>query len=153
LDKTTLFILEVENNNKVDHLISILPPGCASATSIIGKAESAGNPLQPDDFTPNPTFVSLLHRCIEKFGPSSPSLLKEAAKQMHGVLYVIDARTPIPSKCVLPEDIIGAFEIHAGQVESKTYRPNLNYKLLTARGFFVLDDFIERHLLAEVRRK
>jgi hypothetical protein len=89
---------------------------------------------------------------VERFGPTAPNLQKEAVRQKNGFIYVIDVRTPTPRDAVPPEDIIGAFEVREGQVHPETYRPNPNYCLLTSRGFFVLDSFIEKNLLEELTR-
>jgi len=149
-----LYLLEIQEEDKVSYAVSLVPSDIRDIPSegIIGRAKTAKNPILPGEFTPNPEFLKFLHNCVERFGPLSPNLKKEAARQVNGLIYVIDARNRTPIGDVPPEDIIGAFEVRGSQVHPETYRANPNYRLLTLKGFFILDKFIEEKLLEALNK-
>jgi hypothetical protein len=95
----------------------------------------AGGADSPETFRPNRAFIGLLHRVIAEVGARSPELAAGAREQRDGWLYVIDPRTPEgPNGRVVPEDILGAFEVRGGALVPASYRPNDGYRVLTENG-------------------
>jgi hypothetical protein len=69
-----------------------------------------------------------------------------AERQGDGSVSVSDFR--VGTAKVELEDIIGWFKVHAGKVVS--YQANKGYALVSKRGPFLPDAFLEKSLLAEL---
>jgi hypothetical protein len=112
--------------------------------------------LEEDDqvttanFRPNRAFVRLLHDVIARQAPLLPGLQADARRQRTGWVYVIDARTATPDGHVPPQDVIGGFEVHDGEVVPDSYRPNGNHQLLTEDGLFGLDPVLHEKLMERI---
>src|SRR5437773_2116732 len=93
-----IYLLEIAGIKGARRAVSIMSPewGDVPAEAIVGEVTEILNPISPDHFTPNSKFVRLLHHCVERFAPHSPALIEEAARQVNGIIYVIDARTQSP---------------------------------------------------------
>jgi hypothetical protein len=96
--------------------------------------------------------VDFLHVVIARRGPELPGLVAAARSQGDGWVYIIDQRTPTPGDAVPPEDIVGAFEVKAGEVVPGSYWPNPKHAILSARGFFQLGDELQACLLEELAK-
>lgn len=114
----------------------------------LGTVPAGTEHILPDNFSPNPIFVQFLHYVIARHAPMSTVLREEAQRQRNGFVYLIDFRADDSRQAVPPEDILGAFEIEEGTPTS--YRSNPNHRLLTERGLFVLDSWLESKLLEEI---
>jgi hypothetical protein len=66
---------------------------------------------------------------------------------------VIDARTATPQGQVPQQDIIGSFEVKAGQLVDHSYKKNPNHVLLSKDGFFRLPSELREALRAELTRR
>ena len=104
--------------------------------------------IAPVNFTPNPVFVHFLHYVIARHAPQSAGLREEARRQHNGFVYMIDFRVGDTRQAVPPEDIFGTFKIEEGM--PIYYSSNPNHRLLTERGLFVLDPWLESKLLEEI---
>ena len=111
-----------------------------------------GEPITPAVFARNRVFVDFIHGLIARRGPEQPGLVAEARRQGEGWVSVIDQRTPTPQGAIPPEDIIGAFEVKAGQVVPGSYRPNPRHMTLSADGFVQLGAELQVCLLEELAR-
>jgi len=71
-----------------------------------------------------------------------------------GILYVIDDRAPRPKSgqewTVLSEDVLGEFDVKGVDTVEGSYRPNRDYRLLSERGFFQLDDEMAETLMVHL---
>ena len=120
---------------------------------IIGQlidASRAGQDFEPDNFARNRVFVEFLHSVIEKHGPTVPDLVAAASTQVSGWVYVIDGRTPTPHGPVLPEDIVGGFQVEEGEIVAGSYSANPNHRILSHNGFFQLEASLQQRLLDEL---
>ena len=104
-------------------------PGQAVAGLLVGPFGSPGS------FRPNRVFVDFLHDVVRSAGPTDPELQAAAQAQGEGSVVIVDLRTPEgPQGRVPPEDILGAFEVKAGQLVPGSYLANPNYVVLTRHG-------------------
>ncbi len=68
-------------------------------------------------------------------------------------MYLIDARTPTPAGVVPPSDIIGAFEVRAGEVVPRSYQPNVNHLLVSSNGLFKLESALHEKLVERLLKQ
>jgi hypothetical protein len=125
--------------------------------AILGVAQpdaSGGSAITPERFRENPAFVQLLQGLIAEHLGEVHGIVREAARQRGGHVYLIDGRTPRPDGQVPPLDVIGAVAVEAGLLVPGSYRHNPNHRLLTEDGFFVLPTELEAvlHDNVEARR-
>ena len=98
-----------------------------------------GNPNSPVGFHENPLFVDLMHKVIGQVGENDPEMRATAEAQGTGYLYIIDLRTPDGPQGNVPlRDIVGAFEIRAGDIVRGSYERFQEHRLLTEDGPFLL---------------
>lgn len=138
-------------------MLSMLSPeevqalGRLPAEAIAGHVE--GEALSVETFRPNPAFVELLHEVVRAAGPSDPDLQAGAREQGEGWLYVIDLRTPDgPDGQVLPEDIIGAFEVQNGQLVAGSYQRTAAHRVYTSNGLVCLTPHLRAALVEQLSR-
>ena len=121
-----------------------------AAQAILGQVLDRGRGddlLAPDNFARNRAFVDFMQEVIRRHGPSVPDLVAAARAQRSGWVYIVDGRTPTPQGPVPPEDIIGGFQVEAGDVVADSYQANPNHRILSQRGFLQLDPFLRQRLL------
>jgi hypothetical protein len=153
-----MYIYTIKVNNKRQQVVSFLTPeeindrGLPSASILGTLSESNSQNINLDNFVPNPNFIDFLHGIIAKVAPDSPSLQAEAQQQKNGWIYIIDARCISQEKSILPEDIIGAFELQEGQIIIESYQRNDNHLIFSQNGFFKLEPRLEKHLIEETRK-
>ncbi len=153
---TTLFRIDTDTGLK--DVVALTTPeeakvGGLSEQAIVGAFDElveAGT-LPPERFVQNPGFVRVLHSVIKEHAPTSPALRREAERLGQGWVYVIDRRCATPGDRVPPEDVLGVFAVRSGAALPASYTPSPNYRLLTQRGFFQLEEHLVPHLLAAVR--
>lgn len=129
--------------------------------AVVGEIDSTGGRRArvPDWLRPNPAFLRLLHRTVAEFAHPLPAFADAARRQRAGYVRVVDERYRGPGTRVLPEDVMGRFEVADGRVVAGSYRPNPHYRLFNERGFFQLNaDLRERlgrrlHAGARVRAR
>jgi hypothetical protein len=114
--------------------------------AIIGFTEN--HSLSPEDFVPNSLFTNFMHRVIAVHAPSDKTIQNAAAEQKKGWVYIIDNRA---LEHVLPEDIIGAFEVTRGRIVCDSYRPNENYAIFGERGLIQFPPFLTEVLIKELK--
>jgi hypothetical protein len=94
------------------------PPLCAGSGWPIACPLVTSHNITASNFARDRVFVEFLHDVISRCGASSTGLVAAAKSQVEGWVYVLDGRTPTPQDSVPPEDILGAFQVKAGQLES-----------------------------------
>ena len=145
----------------VQHVVSLLSTEIAFSPSSNGLAPEAiigicnrplkpGETLAPANFARNRIFVDFLHDVIARRGPENPSLQSAARKQGDGCVYIIDGRTPDPEGDVPRHDIIGAFGVKQGEIDSGSYEANPHHVILSPDGFFQLDPTLLEFLMEEL---
>lgn len=126
--------------------------GGLPAEAILGTMDGETSSLER--WRRNPLFLQLLHRVIKQAAPSDPGLQASAQGQATGWVYIIDLRTPDgPQGRVLPEDIVGAFEVRDGRILRDTYTPMPEYRVLTANGFPQLPPSLHGELMAALKKQ
>lgn len=101
-------------------------------------------------FVPNPQFLSLLHEVVALHGPSL--FVKDPANLSDGLFRIFDLRAPDLRDPGLGgqiemEDVIGHFDVRAGEIVPDSYRPNPEYLLVGRRGPFVLGQELKNRLI------
>ena len=137
-------------------VLSLLPPELVERLGGIPSAAVCGvldRQAPESHFRANPKFVELLHSVIRKAGPGDAELQAAAALQKNGWVYVIDLRTPDgPQGRVLPEDIIGGFEVKEGVIDPQSYYQNQKHLVFSSRGLMLLPPTLQKALLEELSR-
>jgi hypothetical protein len=153
-----MYIYTIKTNNKQQQIVSLLAPeeinnrGLPSPSILGTLSEPNSQDINLDNFVSNPNFIDFLHEIIAKFAPDSPSLNAEAKRQKNGWIYIIDARHKKQEESVLPEDIIGAFEVNEGEIKTESYQRNNNHLIFSQNGFFKLEPRLEKYLIEETRK-
>lgn len=112
------------------------------------------DPPNPESVRTNRVFVDFMHQVIAAAGPKDPGLIAAARQQGNGWFYVIDLRTPEgPQGRVPPEDIIGAFEVRAGEVVPGSYQPSDSHRVFSESGLVQLPPFFREAFVAELQRR
>jgi hypothetical protein len=130
------------------------PPNAARGVpedAIVGTLPPSVLDIKQETFKPNPSFVRFLHRVVAMHGPLAPTLMKEALELGNGVLLVKDGRRTIVGQHE-PEDILGKFQVDEGRIVADSYRPHLDYLVVSKRGLFVLEPWLHERLLEEVAK-
>jgi hypothetical protein len=137
-------------------VLSLLPPKIVKKLGGLPPAAICGvlgGDHAPSSFRTNPKFVEFLHGVIQKVGPEDHELRAAAALQKDGWVYVIDLRTPDgPHGRVLPEDIIGAFEVRHGEIVQGTYWANQKHLVFSQRGLLQLPPTLFKALVDELAK-
>jgi hypothetical protein len=150
-----VLIYEVVVDGKPQSMLSFLPLSHVQSHGLAGpaiigslrKRTPDGGSLAPDNIAINRDFVALLHRVIAAHAPTDPAFANAAREQGEGWMYVIDRRTPTPGGDVPAEDIIASFKIANGAVVEGSYEPFASHRLVTERGMFRLDRFMQPKLM------
>ena len=150
------YLYTVKSNAGVFTALSVLTPedgfaGGIPPQAIVGTLSENVSKVSPRDFKPNGLFVDFLHMIIKRYAPLNTELQKAAKRKYKGWIYIIDCRAATPQGAVEPEDIIGAFKIESGKIAAESYQPNKNHLLVSKRGVFCLDEWLNDKLLAETR--
>ena len=151
-------IQAIVSEGKTRDILSFLPPGQAMKRGIDGPAivgtlrvpVSKGGTVTPDNVGVNPAFVKFLQAFIARVAPTSPEFIRSVEEQGEGWLYIIDQRTPTPGGNVPLEDILGAFRIEHGKAVPGSYQPMDGHKIVSERGLFQLDTFLQARLVQEL---
>ena len=154
-----MYIVTVNINNKLQEIVSLLSPEIINqkqipSQAIIGmlsKPLGQNEQINLNNFIPNQPFVDFLHTVIAKYAPQIPELQDRAEKQGKGWVYIIDARCPNLLGRILPEDIIGSFNVKNGQISSESYQKNKEHLILSCHGFFKLESRLQKCLIEEVK--
>jgi hypothetical protein len=112
-----------------------------------------GKKISPDVFAQNRIFVDFMHGVIGRYSPQFAGLHEAARRQGDGVFAIIDGRTKTPHAHVPNWDVIGTFDVKAGQVVPGSYRPNAGHVILSPEGFVQLGAELQSALLAELANK
>ena len=150
-------IYEVRMEDSSYGAVSILPheevfAKGLSSKAIVGIVPEDATEIAPERFKPNPEFIEFLHYVIKKYCPTRQELQDEAERQGDGWVYIIDSRADNPYGQVDAEDIVGAFQVQNGLAVANSYQPNVNFRLVSKRGLFRLDAWLQEKLLDEVRQ-
>ena len=114
--------------------------------AIIGlnkNSKDNGEKINVEDFVENSVFKKLLHKVIQEYVPLENSFRNELKRQKNGWIYVMDKRDKNFNS--ESNNIIGGFKIENNKIIK--YVPNKRHKLFTEKGFFILDDPIEKKLI------
>jgi hypothetical protein len=153
-----MYIYTIKTNNKQQQIVSLLAPEEVSdrglpSISILGTLlESNSQNINLNNFVPNSNFIDFLHSVIASFAPNTPGINAEAKRQRNGWIYIIDARHNRQRESVLPEDIIGAFEVNEGKIKTESYQRNNNHLIFSQNGFFKLEPTLQKHLIEETQK-
>ena len=143
----TIWVCRVQMPGEgIQDLVTVLPSEEMFTNGLIPEAIvgvlkaplKEGEAIKPENFVRNKVFNEFMHEVIARVGPDSKGLQAEARRQGEGWVYLIDGRTKTPEGQVPPQDIIGGFEVKAGQLVARTYKRNPKHVLLSQAGFFRL---------------
>lgn len=119
--------------------------------SVIGYLKQTGKEVLPDNIVYNSDFVELFKRTIEIVALASDDLMKSAAQQQNGFVYIIDQRTENQNE-TKATDILGSFEVNGGRLNADSFQFNPNYQIISADGLFRLPENFEKALLNEIAK-
>jgi len=110
-------------------------------------------PLTIETFRPNPRFINFMHQVIRTSAPLDPDFCATARNQGNGWVYVIDLRTPEgPRGRVLPQDIIGAFQVQNGEIIPDSYEANEHHRVFATSGLVCLPPSLRAAFVAQLPR-
>jgi len=87
-----------------------------------------------DSLVVNSTFREFLHETIAIAAPHDPDMQRAANAKGNGRLVYIDSRLPEALNPVPVEDILGWFQVRAGQIVEGSYVPNPGHRVVGAHG-------------------
>ena len=143
----TIWVCQVQKPGEgLQDIVTLLPPEQMFTNGLIPEAivgvlkapVKEGEAIKPENFVRNKVFNEFMHEVIARVGPELKGLQAEARRQGEGWVYLIDGRTKTPEGQVPPQDIIGGFEVKAGQLVAGSYKRNPKHVLLSQDGFFRL---------------
>ena len=111
--------LEMDEMNRLEGL---------SPQSIVGIYDAGGSLIV------NSNFREFLHEIIAIAAPLDPDMQRAASAQGDGRLVYIDSRVPAALYPLPGEDILGWFQVRAGQIVDESYRPNPRHRIQGAHG-------------------
>lgn len=135
--------------------LSPLPPERIAAGGLPRHAIAEvlrGLPGEPGTLEVNPEFVRLLHEVVRERAIEDEEARAEAQRQVHGWLYIVDARHAPGSGHVPPEDIIGYFRVEDGRLVPGSYTPNPNHLVFSGSGLVRLPGAMHEALLEALLR-
>jgi hypothetical protein len=151
----TIFSVQDDTRGKFNVVSFISPSVVANrgtpSAAIVGTLPSNVLKIDPETLKPNPYFVRFLHWVIAIHGPLAPSLMSAAHQLGNGTLLVTDGRVATTGQHK-PEDILGRFRLDQGRIVADSYRPHLDYLVVTQNGLFVLEPWLHARLLEEISR-
>jgi hypothetical protein len=114
--------------------------------------DKPSDPITPENFGGNITFVRFMQNVIAEKGPETEYLVRYAEQIGDGPLHVLDFRAPQPEAdeewVVSSEDVFGEFEVKDGEIVEGSYKPNPDHRLLSASGvFFEMEDELAECLI------
>lgn len=153
-----MWLLDIEDISQGDKR-KILSPLSLEEINKIGELKQeaiigfvTGEHLCKESFRPNQLFVDFMQNIIKNKAPQDYSIQNAALQQKEGWLYIIDCRAiNTLQKETCPEDIIGAFEVRNGQINSDSYQPNRNYSILSTNGLLQLPSPLDTLLFEALR--
>jgi hypothetical protein len=148
-------LYDVETEDGPVRMIAVLPPETAverglPSPAVVGTVPHDAAEITIETFTPNPEFATFLGFVVAKHGAADPSLVRQAAAEGDGWVYMIDLRAGPDDEEIADEDILGAFHVEGGEVVPGSYRGNPGHQILTARGLPQLDAWLEEKLVEEL---
>jgi hypothetical protein len=161
MSKPAMYVCRVDTPDGTKDYLTLLSPEVAFTqglapeviVGVLTRPLGPEEPIIPEVFARNQVFVEFMHSVIARHGPHQPGCQAEAKRLGQGWIYIIDQRTPTPDGPVPPEDIIGAFEVKGGEVVPESYRASPKHKILSANGFFQLEDGLQACLLRELESR
>jgi hypothetical protein len=152
-----MYIYTINSENSCQQVLSLLSPDEIAnkklpSETIVGKLaknSSENDKINFDDFIPNSIFINFLHNVISKYAIEVSGLCAEAKRQEKGWIYIVDGRCSNPQGEVLPEDVIGAFEVVDGQITSNSYQRNSQHLIFSKKGLFKLQSKLNKYLMQE----
>lgn len=135
--------------------LALLPPDIVQqyglpTEAVIGEVDPRHPEMTPEHFTPNEKFIELLSNVIRSHAPQLDSVHKQVARIENGPAYIVDRRTANKGERPPYEDVIGWFGVRDGELQSDSWNPNPNYKLLTNAGPIELEPDLEQKLVDAV---
>ncbi len=116
--------------------------------AVVGEFVGEEGDPSVESFRPNPVFTAFLHETIRRWGPRDAELRAAARDQGNGWIYIIDLRTPEgPQGRVPPEDIIGGFQVAAGEIVVESYRSLPTHRVYTRNGMCQLPESLREALV------
>jgi hypothetical protein len=152
-----MYIYSISSEKSDEQVLSLVSPEVIynkkmPSEIIIGKLAkklSESKKINFEDFIPNSSFINFLHDVIAKHGSKVSSLSVQAQKQKKGWVYLIDGRCSDSQGEVLPEDIIGSFEVIEGKIIPDSYQKNSKHLIFSKKGLFKLQSTLNKHLMQE----
>jgi hypothetical protein len=151
------YLLEVDQGKGLVQYVMLLSPKIFAKKSIppqalVGQLRRANGQLNPDNFVRNRGFVELMQQFIEREGPQSEELKKEAAQLKAGSIRLVDGRSSMATPGGVPsDDTLGVFSVQGGRIVG--YQPNPEHRIVSERGLFHLPFRLHDKFVKELESK
>lgn len=145
------YLYKIPSAKETLHLLSPLgKEELAKLTSkselFLGRLIDPDKEIGPDNISYNADFLVVLHQVVRGLMVNDEDVLKQAASQQNGFVFIVDRRSPEGEE-VEKEDVIGIFLVNEFKTDISKYRPNPDYKLISIRGVGQFPDEVEIELM------
>jgi len=145
------YLYKIPSAKETLHLLSPLgKEELAKLTSkselFLGRLIAPDKEIGPDNISYNADFLVVLHQVVRGLMVNDEDVLKQAASQQNGFVFIVDRRSPEGEE-VEKEDVIGIFLVNEFKTDISKYRPNPDYKLISKRGVGKFPDEVEIELM------
>lgn len=145
------YLYKIPSATETLHLLS--PIGKEELAKLTSKSElflgrliDPEKEIVPDNISYNADFLVVLHQVVRGLQVNDEDVLKQAASQQNGFVFIVDRRSPEGEE-VEKEDVIGIFLVNEYKTDISKYRPNPDYKLISKRGVGQFPDEVEIELM------
>lgn len=147
------YVFELPLNGEMHHVLTPLTAEQLGdhlyAHAVAGHLIQPLHGPQPENIAYNPEFLVVLHETVRDCMVNDSQVTEEAAGQLNGFVFIVDRRAPRETD-IPKEDIIGIFLVSDRKTDPSRYRPNPDYRLVTARGFAQLPEVAEAVFLQQL---
>jgi len=127
-------VIEIRRDGEPQRIVTYLEPAEVERLDGIPPQAVVGLLAADESLQVNSLFREFLHETIALTAPLDPDV--QAAAQAHGGgrLVYVDSRVPEELNPIPDEDILGWFQVRAGQIVEGSYLPNPHHKIEGIHG-------------------
>lgn len=151
------YLYKLPAGDKMLHLLSPLSAeeiGSQQSRSelFLGRLVDPELGATPGNISYNADFLVVLHELVRDLMVIDPGVIAEAKSQPNGFVFIVDRRAQAEEgeEKVEKEDVIGIFLVNEYATDASRYRPNPDYRLVSARGMAMLPDVVEEELVRKL---
>lgn len=147
------YLYKLPASDKTLHLLSPLSAeeiGSQQSRSelFLGRLVDPELGATPENISYNADFLVVMHELVRDLMVIDPGVIAEAKSQPNGFVFIVDRRAQAETdEKVEKEDVIGIFLVNEYATDASRYRPNPDYRLVSAKGMAMLPEVVEAELV------